>query len=455
MADLLSYLPGITLGQLRAGMIANGVRQLLVKELAPNDNSKNQTYVSEGFEALGILPAGELRAERTKKGEEILKAPLSLWWLQMDGRVEPAPGAQLILYPQYPEVRMSGFLRGSRNAPSAVMATRDSGRLLFLGITDDRRIIAWASGPETALAREYHELESLEPTGVFLKVPLRPQEENRTSREILLATLAAIHAKDWIGSYALRADGSHAPCQAPQCVGYTLEAELGVAHNGYAEPDFMSWEVKAGQVDDYRRVPASKVMTLMTPEPTGGHYRTEGVESFIRTYGYADKLGREDRLNFGGIFREGQHHAGTDLTLRLFGYDASSGKITDAGGCLALVRGESTVAASWSFTALAGLWNRKHAQAVYVPAERRKAPELAYRYGDTVRLGEGTDFLRLLKAVSKGAVYYDPGIKLERASGSRPDIKRRSQFRIKSSDLSCLYRRMEPVVVSEARASAG
>lgn len=450
MADPAADTSGVTLDQLRAGMMANGVRQLLVKELAPNDNSKNQPYLGGNFEALSILPAGELRAERTKKGEEILKAPLSFWWLQMDGRVEPAPGAQLILYPQYPEVRMSGFLKGSRNAPSAVMTTRDPGRLLFLGITDDRQIVAWASGPETALARQYHELEGLEPTGVFRKVPLRPQEENRTSRGILLATLAAIHAKDWIGSYALRADGSHAPCQAPQCVGYTLEAELGVARNGYAEPDFMGWEVKAGQVDDYRRVPASKVMTLMTPEPTGGYYRSEGVESFIRTFGYADKLGREDRLNFGGIFREGQHHAGTDLTLRLFGYDASNGKITDAEGSLALVRGEDMIAASWSFTALAGLWNRKHAQAVYVPAERRKAPELAYRYGDTVRLGEGTDFLRLLTAVAEGAVYYDPGIKLEGASGMRPEIKRRSQFRIKSSDLPSLYRRMEPVAVSEA-----
>jgi len=439
MADLLSHLPGITLDQLRAGMIANGVRQLLVKELAPNDNSKNQPYLGGNFEALSILPAGELRAERTEKGVEILKAPLAFGWLQSDGRVEPAPGAQLILYPQYPEVRMSGFLKGSRNAPSAVMTTRDPGRLLFFGITDDRRIIAWASGPDTALAREYYELAGLEAIGVFLKVPLRPREENRTSREILLATLAAIHAKDWIGSYALRADGSHAPCQAPQCVGYTLEAELGVARNGYAEPDFMGWEVKAGQVDDYHRIPASKVMTLMTPEPTGGHYRTLGAESFIRTYGYADKLKREDRLNFGGIFREGVHHLGTNLTLRLFGYDASSGKITDANGSLALIRDEDTVAASWSFTSLAGLWNRKHAQAVYVPAERRVAPNLQYRYGPRVRLGEGTDFLRLLKAVANGAVFYDPGIKLESASTGSPKLKRRSQFRIKSKDLSGLY----------------
>jgi len=449
MTNLFSRAPEMTLDRLRDGMIANGVSQLLVKELSPNDNSKNQPYLGGNFETLSILPAGNLRSERTEKGVETLKAPLDFGWLQEDFRVEPAPGTQLILYPKYPEVRMSGFLKGSRNAPSAIMTTRDPGRLLFLGITDDRRIVAWASGPETALARAYHDLKSkgLEAAGVFMKVPLRRAQEGRTPQEILLATLATIHAKDWIGSYALRADGSHAPCQAAQCVGYTLEAELGVARNGRAEPDFLGWEVKAGQVDDYRRVPPSKVMTLMTPEPNGGHYRDEGVESFIRTFGYADKKGRDDRQNFGGIFREGQHHGGTDLTLRLFGYDASVGKITNTDGCLALVRGEDMIAASWSFTSLAGIWNRKHAQAVYVPAERRKIPDLAYRYGNTVRLGEGTDFLRLLAAVAQGAVYYDPGIKLENASGERPEIKRRSQFRIKSSDLSSLYRTMSSVVI--------
>jgi hypothetical protein len=431
----------VTLDQLRAGMVANGVLQMLVKELAPNDNSKNQPYLGRGnFEALNIIPAGELRVERTDEGVETLKAPLIFSWLQADGRVEPAPGTQLILYPRYPEIRISGFLKGSRNAPSAIMTTREPGRLLFLGITEDRRIIAWASGPETALAREYYGLEGLEPIGVFFKVPLHRQHENRTSREILLATLAAIHTKNWIGSYALRADGSHVPCQASQCVGYTLEAELGVARNGYAEPDFMGWEVKASQVDNFGRVPPSKVMTLMTPEPTGGHYRTQGVESFIRTYGYADKRGREDRLNFGGVFREGVHHHGTNLMLKLFGYDAVSGEITNVDGSLALVRDDDTIAASWSFAALGSLWNRKHAQAVYVPAERRTEPRLEYRYGNIVRMGKGTDFLRLLRGIAAGVVFYDPGIKLESASSDEPSVKRRSQFRIKSHDISILYR---------------
>ena len=63
---------------------------------------------------------------------------------------------------------------------------------------------------------------------------------------------------------------------------------------------------------------------------------------------------------------------------------------------------------------------------------------------------EGTNILLLLKAVSEGNVYYDPGIKLENAS-TNPTTKRRSQFRIKSSELSNLYDRKELLDVLKKR----
>jgi hypothetical protein len=52
-----------------------------------------------------------------------------------------------------------------------------------------------------------------------------------------------------------------------------------------------------------------------------------------------------------------------------------------------------------------------------------------------------------LKAFSDGVVYYDPAIKVENASGLRPDIKRRSQFRIKHQSLRKLYYRSEVVAI--------
>jgi MvaI/BcnI restriction endonuclease family len=62
-----------------------------------------------------------------------------------------------------------------------------------------------------------------------------------------------------------------------------------------------------------------------------------------------------------------------------------------------------------------------------------------------VRLAEGTDFLLFVNAVAQGAVYYDPGIKIESYSGPRPIIKKRSQFRIKSSNINVLYNKVEEI----------
>ncbi|WP_425294886.1 MvaI/BcnI family restriction endonuclease [Neomesorhizobium albiziae] len=40
--------------------------------------------------------------------------------------------------------------------------------------------------------------------------------------------------------------------------------------NGYAEPDFVGWEVKQYGVNNFTAYRAESPVTLMTPEPTGG-----------------------------------------------------------------------------------------------------------------------------------------------------------------------------------------
>jgi hypothetical protein len=83
--------PDLTLDELRARMVGLGVTRLLVKELAPNDNSKNQPYLSKNsLVASNILPVGESRVTETDKGKRVLKAALPLHWLQPDGGSEPA-----------------------------------------------------------------------------------------------------------------------------------------------------------------------------------------------------------------------------------------------------------------------------------------------------------------------------------------------------------------------------
>lgn len=439
----------ISLDQLRSIMRAHGVNRIYAKELAPNDNAKNQLYFRGSLEALTLLPIGEIRSDISPKGRPIPKAALNYWWILGDGSLQRAPNAQLILYPQYPEVRLSGMLRGAPNSPSELLSQRMVGRVLLLGITPDGRILSWACSGESKIGRQYQSLGVLERIGVFTKVPLTAEVQLELPKARLQRSLASIHRKDWINSCGLRADGSRVPCLGTKCVGDTLEAELGIPRNSDSKPDFDGWEVKAGLVDNYAKLATSKAVTLMTPEPNGGFYVTEGVKAFVRRFGYVDRLGREDRMNFGGVFRVGARHPLTGLTMQLDGFDLASGKIVDPDGSLQLTDDGGVVAASWSFAKLMKHWNGKHAQAVYVPAEGRIEPNRAYRYGPKVRMGEGTDFLLLVRALGSGAAYYDPAIKLEKESTAAPEPKKRSQFRIKSSDLAVLYHRLDVVDLLE------
>ena len=259
-----------------------------------------------------------------------------------------------------------------------------------------------------------------------------------SSKDVLLRALGAVASRGWLTSTRLDANGTLHPCNAPNCGGLTLEAQLGIASNSRAEPDLHGWEVKQFSVVDFTRFAPRSPITLFTPEPTAGVYATDGVIPFIRRWGYPDRRGRTDRLNVGGRFVAGKRSPRTGLTLQLVGYDSAKYLITDVAGGIALIDDADVVAASWPFTSLIAHWNTKHAQAAYVPSLSRENPR-QYRYADTVFLGEGTDFSRFLRGVSESRVYYDPGIKLEQASGPNPKAHRRSQFRIAFRELKVLY----------------
>lgn len=207
----------------------------------------------------------------------------------------------------------------------------------------------------------------------------------------------------------------------------------------------MGWEVKQYGVGDFVKFRPKSPVTLMTPEPTGGIYRNEGVAEFMNRFGYPDQSGKVDRINFGGRYDcQRGHHPLTGLRMTLSGYDSYTDKITDLDGSLILLDAAEEVAASWTFKGMMAHWNRKHAQAAYVPSLFRTPPP-EYSYGPNVLLCEQTDFLLFLKAFSAGTVYYDPAVKIENASSAKPAIKRRSQFRVAHSDLKQLYQRHENI----------
>ena len=166
----------------------------------------------------------------------------------------------------------------------------------------------------------------------------------------------------------------------------------------------------------------------------------------MRRFGYADKSGRSDRLNFGGIYTCGRtFHADTGLRMTIDGFDpAGNGKFTNLDGGISLRDHAGGTAAAWSFKDMMVHWSRKHAQAAYVPSLFRTPPP-EYAYGPHVLLCEQTDFLLFLKAFVCGTVYYDPAIKMEGASSVRPEIKRRSQLRIRHQQLAQVYHHSERV----------
>jgi len=426
----------MNLQNLKSLFIDNGCTKIYIKKLSPNDNSKNQVYFGGSFEILNILPISEIKNEEAGDwNKERFKASINFAWIAEDGNLFPAPNTQLILYPKYPEVRFSGFLARCQNPPSALMTKRLADRLLFFSVAKNGTILGYVAGPNSEIANEFANQQNVTKHGVFEVIEL-PQVAN--NKADLINELLRIHQLGWIKSKRLDRLGNILACEAPNCGGYTLEAELGITPNGYSEPDYLGWEVKQFGVSNFARV-NSAIITLMTPEPTDGIYKTDGAEAFLRQYGYADRTGREDRINFGGVHKIGIRHPLTNLEMQLIGFDAESGKIRNTNGRISLVDIKGNETASWSFSSMLLHWNRKHNQACYVPSLSETAYERQYKYGNKIILGTGTDFQLFLGQMANGNIYYDPGIKMENASG-KPKIKKRNQFRIKAQNLTNVYK---------------
>jgi hypothetical protein len=428
----------------------HGVKRLFAKELAANDNSKNQPYFGCDFEVLSLFPMRHLSASSVGIKKNI-KAELDFSWVLPTGELVSAPHAKLILYPQYPEVRFSGFLLGCRSSSAhwdsmkLLLNRRSNGRILFLGVTETNQIIGFVTAGDSELAAEFHAQIPISTCGVFVELLISQSSNPALSRSILLAELSRIHRLGWILSKKLNSAGVFSLCNYSQCGGLTLEAELGIRMNSSIDPDFMGWEIKQHSVSDFSKPPTSKAITMMTPEPTGGYYRDHGPEAFVRKFGYKDRNGVPDRLNFGGIFRTSKRHPLTGLTLQLSGYDLTASKVTDPNGEIQLVNDQGDVAASWGFVGIVAHWAKKHSKAAFVPSKIQRitrtpsGEDRQYLYGNTVRLAEHSDSIKVIHAIAKGDLYYDPALKIVNQSQAKPEMKCRSQWRVASKKIGSLY----------------
>ncbi|AJY14127.1 MvaI/BcnI restriction endonuclease family protein [Burkholderia dolosa] len=434
-----------TLDALVRSLLGHGARHIYCKFLAENDNSKQQIYLGKSFEVLQLLAFGAIRSDASTKVPNF-KADISLFWIDGEGRKALAPGAQLILYPKYPEVRLSGFLRGCPLAPATMLRpipkserkcnNGPDGRVLFFGVSDNSvfTYLATASSPIAAAVRARMEKAGQSDPGTLREIVL---QEGPDARSLLLERLREIYRLNPHCSMKLDRLGNRTVYSARNGGGYTLEALFGIVPNGRSAPDFMGWELKAY---------SGSRITLMTPEPDAGYYGRNGVEAFLRKYGRSLP---NDVIYFTGSHKIGLPAKSSGHTLITVGFDKESRKIVDVNGGIQLIDANGEVSAEWTYTRLVEQWARKHAAAAYVPYTKTLTMPANYNYNSPVLLGEGTEFEMFLKVLSEGKIVYDPAPKLERASMTISRTKARSQFRIGVRDIASLYQKFESVRVDE------
>jgi hypothetical protein len=438
-----------TLEQLRALLRQQGVRTAYVKLLSPRqDNSKNQIYLGSGLDGVtNLFPATirarsaseSLRKRDSATGQPKLEAQLDFAWLSRSGHRNPAPHARIIDYFQYPEVRLSGFLRDTAAGPRALVRDEQAQygrRVLVLGTAADGQVLGLVlTERDDGLVGAFPDLPLVRSGGV-LRVLVLDGSADVPPEEQLRQELEAIVRAGWHSSRINRG-GAITAFTGGQGGGYTLEALLGVAANARKEPDRHGFEIKTY---------GGSRISLMTPAPDGGFQGSHTFREFMERWGRpGDKADGSRR--FTGSYRCDEVVARTQIGMRLTGYDRARDQFADpsevAVELFSAASGETV--ASWSLEKLANCWNAKHANALYITFDSRSAPggEKEYRYASRWLVGRGTDVWRLLRAIDRGVVFYDPADSIYATGKPKP----RPQWRINVKDL--------PAAMSELYAWSG
>jgi len=429
-----------------------GATKIIFKALANNDNTKQQIYLGADFDVIKAIPSGEVYAGGVSKKGPIFKAPLNFYWVDSDGNTDQAPNTQIILYPKYPEIRMSGFLQGTNRkstiTPRHLMqpptleerAERiDVHRYLILGINNNT-VWAYCSSWQDQMAQELNALIAQKSVNTVASIFHELPSTGPTSEEKLLVKLKKIHDMGEIESCKLDKEGISKPYKAQNGAGYTLEAQFGIRPNGSPDPDFMDWELKAHSGD---------AVTLMTPEPNMGIYIEQGLKAFLDSYATRKQL---KRLDFASIHKVGKFNKKTSLTMRMEGYDPESGEIIDPDGGLVLRDVDGNLAAGWRFAKVIDHWKNKHANTCYVPYSANKTigSTPKYHFGPKVTLGKDTSLTLFLEGLYSSTIYYDPGTNMKLEFGKRLGKekwtpKKRNQFRAKWKQIHKLYSNIREV----------
>lgn len=405
-----------------------GADRVLLKSLAPNDNSKNQVYVGGSEVALRELRVdlGEAAMSAAAKSFQIAQ-PAS--WIDESGTIVPAPGTKVIFYPQYPELRMSGFAAGVPKGFSGrdLLVERADGRTLLIGLVPGGWLM-WVGNPDAA-ALSRLELIAVRGTPFHEVVVGHPTTPAQIWEE-LLERVALLSAGPPLPSVRLNADGSIVATNPadPHSGGWAVEAALDVPVNALPGPDYRG-------LVELKSFSGSRI-SLMTPEPTGGLYAGPGGKrQFMSRWGLLSEDGVKIRFN--GQHRLNEPKTSNPLTLRVGGWsDGTPGRYAPDGQ-LRLIDGSGAIAAAWLLKDMNAKWLDKHDQALYIQYRREAG---GFRLTGRVYKCQETDFRLFMLGLRAGSVIFDPGHSMVVASGK---VSARSQWRTSRNLLLGLYGQVE------------
>ena len=431
-----------------------GCTELLVKPLSLHqDNEKNQIYLgSSSNELMSILPGQQnfrnassstlKRKSNTKS--LIIETALKFSWINEGSEPSLAPFTKIIDYFQYPEIRLSGFLRGCTNPPDALRRERQSRygrRCLVIGISGDQIFATVITDSTPTIIDKLLSLPKWQPYDLFHVLALSNSAPPLIDPTKLLAEIRAITGKKHDGCSLKTLGGTPEPYLAVNGGGYTLEALLGIPRNSSGAPDKYGFEIKSFSTNR---------ITLMTPEPDFGYRHDQGLTAFLMKFGW------KGTKNDGSYRFNGKHNTlgiypKSKLELKILNWDSITNSPDGNGSPDIVLINPNTdeIAAGWTFSKLSASWGRKHAGGIYVQSTRSQPVNAArpprYTFGPTVHCGLGTSPLYLMKAIGTGNVYLDPGDRVNSAG----EEKKRTQWRIEKprgvtlgDALSILYDQM-------------
>ncbi len=415
------------------------VRQIYIKKLAPNqDNDKNQIYLGSGLTGVTNLFPTQLKAgsesessEKRKSSprKQKIEAILNFYWLDDKGRQYAAPGAKIIDYFQYPEVRFSGFLRNCKKSPDALRRKKQTvygQRFLILGANEYGKtyglVISQLEDPIVAKFPQLPQCDSVPilDTHVIGKKPGSSPTQLITQE---LQNLAGI----WHPSLTLKEKNSiPIPFKGNQGAGYTLEALLNIPRNSSKAPDKHGFEIKSFK--------KGGKISLMTPTADLGEEGSMSFKDFMDKYGWRGEKKRYSRV-FNGIYKFRIPNRGKGYLLEIPGFHPETKQFEEASDLkyVGLVDPAKAILLSgWSFQKFLDSWSKKHASACYVEYESRPYSgsdgqhDKEYRYSGRVYFCTGTTIFLYLFAIASTTVYYDPAHEIDQHGESH----QRPQWRI-------------------------